>query len=86
MDEEIEEKLMEIITTYEEGGRISPHVFAMKNLWKIHLFRWIRKNEKLCTSRGRNWDFFSGSMSLQSYSQLCWKIPNSILDIDYYLH
>ena len=70
MDEEIEEKWMEIIATYEEGGRISPHVFATKNLWKIHLSRWIRKKEKLCRTRGRNWDFFWKYVPTELFSTL----------------
>ena len=53
MDEEIEEKWREILTNYKEGGRISPHVFATKTLWKIHLSRWINKLLKRSRRVGR---------------------------------
>ncbi|KAM7518475.1 hypothetical protein LguiB_017437 [Lonicera macranthoides] len=55
MDEEIEEKWREIIASYEQGGRISPHVFATKNLWKYHLSRWVKKKIKLYRTGGKEW-------------------------------
>ena len=55
MDEEIEEKWREILANYEEGGRISPHVFATKKLWKTHLSRWINKKLKHARNIGYEW-------------------------------
>lgn len=55
MDKEIKEKWKEILRNYEKGGRISPHVFVTKTLWKIHISCWINKLLKWERRGGYEW-------------------------------